>query len=105
MLPDVGSHRIAPRSRRYTCKTAILLARQYGIDRPLREEALHLFKPGRANAARFHRNAFRAATIDCPLRIFLPTAFATIRQMHQAHRVRVGEKWLEQLGKVKRVSR
>src|SRR5438445_2079249 len=93
-------HRLVPMTRRETGESAILLTREHGIDGPLRDEALHAFELCRADAVRFHWKPFRAAAIERPLRVFLPTAFASVRKMEQARCIRVREKRLEQLGKV-----
>src|SRR5438270_2823040 len=99
-------HRFLPRTRLLARERLILRARKHAVSRPFRDETLHLRERRRADRARLHRHAFRAAAIERALRVLLPAALAAVREMQNAaYLFLVREQRLQQFREVERVGR
>ena len=81
MIPYIVRHRDMPVARREANESLILFGSQHRVNGPAGDEVFHFAQRCRADSFRLHRHAEFVATIERPLRVFLPTALSPICEM------------------------
>ena len=83
---NIIANNVTPRARRNSRKRGVFRGRKNGINRTGCDPVFHIAHTARLDRCGFERNAFRVTAIDCPLGVFLPTAFAGACEVQNAAR-------------------